>query len=1401
MINPMKKIQQKLTKTLLRICFTFFCLALNNPSYAQQPGDLVYVVSTNGAGVSFIPTSIEQPGKLGQPLFFQPIAGRITHDVSVGDFNNDGHPDFASCNRQGGSVDVFLRQQPLLPYQFSHTNFTIQGGIQLHAIESGDFNNDDFDDLVITDARGSVFIYKRDPANPGVTFTSFGRIYTVGAYPLHVVVTDFDQDGNLDFALANDGDGVPLFIFYGLGTGLFEYDEVPFVMPGGNPKYVILGDFNGDGLKDLAADSSGGIGNAHVVIFLNVNGNFLPGNALSIDLGIRGYISALTAGDFIRSGNQLPDLAVNVNNDLVLVETSNPPQPGDDPAFYFFPRVPVSWEGLLFGIDGVPAHFFPSDFSAADMNKDGGVDLVLSYIKEPGCGVFVMGGDGKGNLSFFSHAAMQNIDGQTAWHRLMFADAELADTTCDRVAFPQAFCNDNIPCTEDTCNRKKRLCEHIPHDESCSGLNNECRIGFCDVQLGCQSQPANEGQRCEQGSFCNAGAVCRDGQCVGTNPCDDEIECTVDLCNEGNDRCTHSPNALACPMDNGCLIVSCAPTNPNADPITGCTEQVRANGSECTTGDHCVYEKCQDGQCIVDFPIDCSRGNTNCKQYTCDQAVGCVTKFINEGGVCTLSDLPFDICFIDFVCQQGICAGNIPKDCDDGIACTQDGCETHNGQCFNSPVHSLCPGGDGQCVLSLCDPIRDCIIENLNNGAWCATGDFCMPEGHCQNLNCIPDKPQCDDGFDCTQDLCDPANQTCSVDTSMCLAECSDGIDNDGDGLIDFPSDPGCVGGWDDELSHEFACDDGIDNNGDGLPDRKDPRCQVSFDDDEQIKWVSELFPDLRYHHLALVNYDNDAEFEFVAIRSSSSDNSEVLIFDNNGNPLANFNVSDQDRHSYSIPKVSDIDKDGKDDIIFVEYDSSILQFYTFNVFIIKGSDKSLRRIMNRQRKGEYNKGGFAVGNINNAPNEEIIIVSEHAITVIDDAGNLLWENELSPGYTLQLPILANITPDNNLEIILLTSSGLKLYAHDGRILGEYNYTFRNRLNSIDGNSIAVGDMDNDKDIDITILDSIGILILKWEGIGENTQLNPYWEIFSEIRNDMLGTLSLGDLTGDGRLDMVISTRVNRKLLVEAFENSGNKLWEFQGPEIYFPINPTLVDIDGDQKSEIFLGMTNWPFNNNSRLIILDDNGEVIDIFQDRQIINSPQNTIHDYLTPLVGYVGNRERPGIIFSTGSINSSRNRYSNNLYMLDSIRVPDSIPYPLWRQIFHDAQNTSRAGACVENRDCYDGLIESNETCVNYTCQYTLGGTLFQRGDINADGRVDLTDPIFLLNALFLGRPQPPCGDAADADDSGRVNLTDAIYLLNHLFRGGQQPPGPYRQCGNDPTPDNLTCANFPQTSCP
>ncbi len=75
------------------------------------------------------------------------------------------------------------------------------------------------------------------------------RRYTVGIEPQSVVAGDFNHDGVLDLAVVNVHSN-SVSVFLGLGDGTFGIEHQFGV--GIAPKGVVLGDFNGDGMLDLA---------------------------------------------------------------------------------------------------------------------------------------------------------------------------------------------------------------------------------------------------------------------------------------------------------------------------------------------------------------------------------------------------------------------------------------------------------------------------------------------------------------------------------------------------------------------------------------------------------------------------------------------------------------------------------------------------------------------------------------------------------------------------------------------------------------------------------------------------------------------------------------------------------------------------------------------------------------------------------------------------------------------------------------------------------------------------------------------------------------------------------------------------------------------------------------------
>jgi hypothetical protein len=66
---------------------------------------------------------------------------------------------------------------------------------------------------------------------------------------------------------------------------------------------------------------------------------------------------------------------------------------------------------------------------------------------------------------------------------------------------------------------------------------------------------------------------------------------------------------------------------------------------------------------------------------------------------------------------------------------------------------------------------------------------------------------------------------------------------------------------------------------------------------------------------------------------------------------------------------------------------------------------------------------------------------------------------------------------------------------------------------------------------------------------------------------------------------------------------------------------------------------------------------------------------------------------------------------------------------------------------------------------------------QRGDVTADGVIDASDLVYLLNYLFIHGPEPIPLEAGDANCDGIVDASDVVYLLNYLFIKGPPPCDP------------------------
>ncbi len=140
---------------------------------------------------------------------------------------------------------------------------------------------------------------------------------------------------------------------------------------------------------------------------------------------------------------------------------------------------------------------------------------------------------------------------------------------------------------------------------------------------------------------------------------------------------------------------------------------------------------------------------------------------------------------------------------------------------------------------------QDCGLDSI----WCridAAGTCSCNEPSQGDIDGIPwartggGCPECANGLDDDGDgLTDfPADPDCFDSADLVeqpSVQCGNGLDDDGDGDIDWPYDAGCDNGTvdnnegDDPATDTF-CSDGIDNDGDDLIDMDDPGCYAAVD-------------------------------------------------------------------------------------------------------------------------------------------------------------------------------------------------------------------------------------------------------------------------------------------------------------------------------------------------------------------------------------------------------------------------------------------------------------------------------------------------------------------------------------------------------------------------------------------
>ena len=336
---------------------------------------------------------------------------------------------------------------------------------------------------------------------------------------------------------------------------------------------------------------------------------------------------------------------------------------------------------------------------------------------------------------------------------------------CPAVCVGQCVPNEETPCWSDYDCPDGTVCKLNYNYDGGTGADAAMWCPPCDdptVPCNCEAPPmgvcvAAQKEICDGIDNDCDGLVDEGGVCG--NECESDWDCPAGtICENMGGACPPCPPGYSCPCVE--LPGQCVPTGePECVSDADCPA-----GFVCSVNEGDIYcPPCPDGEYC---PMYCAAPVGVCilsKEEICDGHDNDGDGLIDEGGVCG-----GDLCIDDM-------------DCPDGFVCDYMGCPP----CPPGAICPTCLVAAGQCVPA---SNGDCMSDSE-----CGPGMFCSVQGS----DCLPCK-----------DPNQPCPMICMAPIGTCLPyspEVCDGLDNDGDGMVD----EGGVCGTSGQCNADFDCGPG----------------------------------------------------------------------------------------------------------------------------------------------------------------------------------------------------------------------------------------------------------------------------------------------------------------------------------------------------------------------------------------------------------------------------------------------------------------------------------------------------------------------------------------------------------------------------------------------------------------
>lgn len=379
------------------------------------------------------------------------------------------------------------------------------------------------------------------------------------------------------------------------------------------------------------------------------------------------------------------------------------------------------------------------------------------------------------------------------------------------------------------------------------------------------------------------------------------------------------------------------------------------------------------------------------------------------------------------------------------------------------------------------------------------------------------------------------------------------------------------------------------------------------------------------------------------------------------------------------------------------------------------------------------------------------------------------WEERITQLSGTALPVAfdcADLNADGLLDLAIACRHPGVIKILEGDGMGQFGQVFSLAVDSPAG--VRAGLLNDDDEVDLAVVDDLQstILIARRHPNGTYTLADG---VIIEI-DDTLETVTVGDLDGDGRDDLVVPCPLQDAVALVTNQGAGNFSVEIQ-PVGNSPLAACLLQANDDPALEVVVT------NRESANVTVLQSGAAI--------------SFSSGLTPWGVTASDLNGDGL----DDVAVARAQHGG----VDLLHRDPAGGFQ-WTETFALPGSARSIQAVGRKPGQLPGLVvfsvhPGTETgSVVYLENLAPAAVPVLRGDVNGSGTIDIADLVELVSVVTASVPAL-CSDACDVNDDGWVNIVDLIGVARMLTTSAHWLPF---NCAIDDSPDALSCDS---SACP